>query len=369
MPSFTFSSDVTTEGLTRAREVLAHLWSGWRLVVLAGLLTLALGETYMRMPFLVPRLEYMPDRELDARLMPGQRGYLWLANMSMRTPPISVNREGHRGAEDDWRRPVILVVGDSEWFGAGVEDEEAWPRVLERRLNTPPRVPPVHVVNASQPGFGAYHEAVVIDRALTRHRVDALIVRVSIGQRNFLPVPETERDARLAAAERRSTLRRWSRFLPFLANKLEAQLPSIRSAFIPAALRRRGRSGDEFSERVGRAMATSAMPWWLRIRERAEATGTPVLFVLHEPIPSPATDALDVALKSLAERHPLAHIVRLGPEVFGLDPTEPVDELRRTLRTRLTVGRDPHANPLQHRLIAWAMADALRSLELPAGRR
>jgi hypothetical protein len=359
---------VTRSRPARACEVIGHLWSGWRLVLLATLLALALGETYMRLPFVLPRLEYEPDRELESRLAAGQRGYLWLANMSMRTPPISVNREGHRGPEDDWRRPVILVVGDSEWFGAGVEDEEAWPRVLERRLNTPAPPQAVHVVNASQPGFGPYHQAVVIDRVLARHRVDALIVRVSIGQRNFLPVPEAERDARVAAAKRRATLRRWSRFLPFLTNKLEAQLPSIRAALIPAALRRRGRSGDEFSERVGRAMATEAVPWWLRMRERAEATRTPVLFVLHEPIPSPATDALDVALKSLAEGHPLARIVRLGPEVFGLDPSTSVEELRRTLRTRLTVGRDPHANPLQHRLIAQAMADALRSLELPAAR-
>jgi len=359
---------VTTARPARASEVLGHLGAGWRFALLVTLLALALGETYMRLPFLLPRLEYEPDRELEARLAAGQRGYLWLANMSMRTPPISVNREGHRGPEDDWRRPVILVVGDSEWFGAGVEDEEAWPRVLERRLNTPAPPQPVHVVNASQPGFGPYHEAVVIDRALARHQVDAVIVRVSIAQRNFLPVPEAERDARVAAAERRAVLRRWSRFLPFLANKLEAQLPSIRAAFIPTPLRRRGKSGDELTERVGRAMATDAVPWWLQMRERAEATGTPLLFVLHEPIPSPSTDALDVALRSLAEGHPVTHIVRLGPEIFGLDPSAPVEQLRRTLRTRLTVGRDPHANPLQHRLIAQAMADALRSLELPPAR-
>jgi hypothetical protein len=368
MPSSTSSSDVTTQGLTRAREVLGHLWSGWRLVLLAGLLTLALGETYLRLPFLLPRLEYMPDRELDARLMPGQRGYLWLANMSMRTPPISVNREGHRGAEDDWRRPVILVVGDSEWFGAGVEDEEVWTRVLERRLNTPPRAEPVHVVNASQPGFGPYHQAVVIDRELARHHVEVLIVRVSIAQRNFRPVPEAERDARVAAAERRAALRRWTQFPPFLATKLEAQLPSIRAAFIPAPLRRQGWSGEDLSDRAGRAMATEASPWWRRMSDRAEGAGTPLLFVLHEPIPLPSNGPLEDALRSLAAGHPHTHIVDLGPAIFGLDPSAPVEELRRTLRTRLTLGRDPHANPLQHRLIAQAMDNALRSLELPAAR-
>src|SRR4030095_6065600 len=141
--------------------------------------------------------------------------------------------EGHRGPEDDWRRPVILVVGDSEWFGAGVEDEEAWPRVLERRLNTPAPPQPVHVVNASQPGFGPYHAAVVIDRALARHRVGALSVPLSTPQLTSLPVPEAERDARVAAAERRAALRRWSRFLPFLAHKLEDPLPSLRAALIP----------------------------------------------------------------------------------------------------------------------------------------
>jgi hypothetical protein len=354
-------------GLARAREVLGHLWSGWPLVLLVLVLTLGLGEAYLRLPVVLPRLEFEADRELDARLAPGQRGFLWLANMSMRTPPITVNREGHRGAEDNWTRPVILVVGDSEWFGAGVEDEEVWSRVLERRLNSPPRRQPVHVVNASQPGYGPYHQAVVIDRLLARHPVDVLVVRVSIAQWNFRPVPEAERDARMAAAERRAALRRWTRLLPFLANKAEAQLPSIRAAFVPAALRRHGSVDEDLlPERMGPTMAAEAAPWWRRIIARAEAGGTTVVFVIHEPIPGPSAVVLEDALRSVTAGHPNAHLTRLGPDAFGLDPAAPVLELRRELRARLTVGRDPHANARQHQLIAQAIAGALRALDVPA---
>lgn len=357
---------ISHPGLARAREVLGHLWSGWRLVLLALVLTLTLGEVYLRLPVVLPRLEFEPDRELDARLAPGQRGFLWLANMSMRTPPITVNREGHRGAEDDWTRPVILVVGDSEWFGAGVEDEEVWPRVLERRLNSPPRGQPVHVVNASQPGYGPYHQAVVIDRLLARHPVDIMIVRVSIAQWNFQPVPEAERDARMAAADRRATLRHWTRVLPFLANKAEAQLPSIRAAFVLAALRRHGDPNGDLPERMGPAMAAEAAPWWRRMIQRTEASGTTLLFVIHEPIPGPSAVVLENALRSLTAGHRDAHVTRLGPDAFGLDPAAPVLELRRELRARLTVGRDPHANARQHQLIAQAIAGALGALDVPA---
>jgi hypothetical protein len=367
MPSSISSSDVTPHpGLARAREVLGHLGTGWRLVLLALVLTLALGEAYLRLPVVLPRLEFEPDRELDARVAPSQRGFLWLANMSMRTPPITVNREGHRGAEDNWTRPVILVVGDSEWFGAGVEDEEVWPRVLERRLNSPPRRPPVHVVNASQPGYGPYHQSVVIDRLLAHHPVDVLVVRVSIAQWSFRPVPEAERDARMAAAERRAALRRWTRLLPFLANKAEAQLPSIRAAFVPAALRRHRGGDDDLPERMGPIMAAEAAPSWRRLIERAETGGTTVLFVIHEPIPGPSAVVLENALRALTAGHPDAHVTRLGADAFGLDPAAPVLELRRELRARLTVGRDPHANARQHQLIAQAVAGALSALDVPA---
>jgi hypothetical protein len=115
-------------------------------------------------------------------------------------------------------------------------------------------------------------------------------------------------------------------------------------------------------------MAAEASPWWRRMSEQAEAARTPLLFVLHEPIPSSSTGPLHDALQSLAAAHPHTHIVDLGPATFGLDPRASVAELRRELRIRLTLGRDPHANPLQHQLIAQALDDALRALEILATR-
>ena len=42
------------------------------------------------------------------------------------------------------------------------------------------------------------------------------------------------------------------------------------------------------------------------------------------------------------------------------------DRLLNALRTRLTIGLDPHANVLQHRLIAQALGRALHEMEIPA---
>ncbi len=342
------------------------LASSWRFVGLAIVLTLLLGEVYMRLPFVLPRLEYEPDRELDGRLAPRQHGYVWLANMSLQSPAISINREGHRGVDREWRRPTILVVGDSEWFGAGVDDDEVWTSQLESDLNSPSREKPVQVVNASHPGFGPFHQAMVIERLLARHAVDAILVRVSPGQHQFRPVPEGERDGRVAAAHRRATLRRWTKFLPFLVNKLEAQVPAIRAALTPHVLQRRREPGEGLSVAVGRAMAAEAMPWWQRMADHAEAKGAPLVFVVHDPVSAPAAAPLEAALRSVAAAHRAAHVVRLGPEAFGLDPTAPTDQLRRALRTRLTIGLDPHANVLQHRLIAQALGRALHEMEIPA---
>ena len=286
---------------------------------------------------------------------------MWLANMSLRSPTIVLNRDGHRGRHTEWSKPVVLVVGDSEWFGAGVSDESVWTQVLERELRRRPGLQEVQVVNASHPGDGAYHEFVVTRRVLAKHSVEAIIARISISQRNFGAIAPGDQAQRLEQASWRYRVRRVTKFLPFLANKLEAQLVSIRDAFIPHMFRRQGRSADWRTGSVGQKMWLEMHVWWMEIIALAGAKGIPVMFVVHDLEGTPATDVLLAHVEELAGRHENVHVSRLGPERFGLD-TADREALRRIVHETLTLGRDPHGNALQHALVARAiLADGDRS--------
>lgn len=341
----------------RHRSIVSQL-------VLVGVLTLLIGEAYMRMPFVLPPLEYRADGELGGRLAGNQVGYLWLANMSLKSRPITLNPDGHRGEATDWSHPVVLALGDSEWFGAGVDDSDVWTAVLERALRSDPRLSGLSVVNASHPGHGPYHEYVVARRLLAAHDVEALLVRVAIGQRYFKPVPVEQQAQLVRAAERRAIVRRVTKFGPFLYNKVEAQLPSIRAAMRPHFLAAGGGAGDGAAPvDVGRAMAREARTWWDQLADLATARQIPVVFVVHDIEDRPSARALEETLRAVASSHRGVYVVRLGPEAFGLERIGPA-ERPRVIRERLTLGRDPHANVEQHRLIASEILRYLRQTEL-----
>jgi hypothetical protein len=85
----------------RLRVVIALGQATWWQLLLAVTLVFALGETYMRLPFVAQQLEYQPDLELGGRLASDQRGFIWLANMSLKSPTITLNHDGHRGRDTD----------------------------------------------------------------------------------------------------------------------------------------------------------------------------------------------------------------------------------------------------------------------------
>jgi len=335
--------------------ILGHCWAARVQVLLTIALTLGLGEACMRLPIGLRQLEYEPDADLDGRLAPSQVGYVWLANMSLQSPRITLNRDGHRGADTDWAQPVVLAVGDSEWFGAGVADDEVWTRHLERDLRPATGLERLQVVNAGHPGFGPYHEFVAFRRVLRAHRVEAVIVRVAIGQRNFGPVPAAERQQRLKAAQRRAVVRRVTKFLPFVFNKVEAQMDAVRAALVPRVLRR---PAGGLERGLGRAMALEARPWWDALAALAEANNIPVVFVIDDVRGELPARELEAELRSIEASRRIVTVERLGPERFGLDPQSPA--IGRIVRETLVLERDPHANSLQHRLLGRAVFDSLR---------
>jgi hypothetical protein len=96
---------------------------------------------------------YRPDPTLSHALRPSWSGRQGSFEFDV---GVRINRRGLRGREVSAQPEAgtfrILVVGDSVAFGWGVEEEETFERVLERRLNEGARV---EVINAGVPGYSA----------------------------------------------------------------------------------------------------------------------------------------------------------------------------------------------------------------------
>lgn len=309
----------------------------WEIAAVAGLALVA-GEVYLRLPFGRP-LEYQPDEELVAVLAPGQRS-AW----------ETVNRDGHRGKETDWSAPVILAVGDSQGWGAGVADDEVWTARLEGFLKRQRTYAAFQVVNASHPGHGPYQHYQRARRVLEKRRVDAVIVRASLEDWNFRPAPPEQVPQLIEEARFRQSVRRYTKVVPFLVKRVKEQAASIQTTFRP----RPAAASPGLSRERGERMWREHGPWWERLADLAHRHDVPLVFLVYDPLGLPGSAVLHDRLRDFAEKRTGAHVFRLGPEAFGLRGGSP-EERDREFRTRFALPHDPHANPLQHEVIGRAV--------------
>lgn len=123
----------------------------------------------------VPRSDFFrmiresADPVLSYELVPGSSvSYSGAMKSVGRTTTISINSMGFRDREVGATAPPgvtrILAVGDSFTIGLGVEGHEAWPKVLERRLNEA-RPGSFEVLNLGVPGYNLRQ----VVRHLQRH--------------------------------------------------------------------------------------------------------------------------------------------------------------------------------------------------------
>jgi lysophospholipase L1-like esterase len=114
-----------------------------------------------------------PDRLLGWSPLPGARTRL-------RSPgefdvAVRINRQGFRA---DREYPLdlppgirrIVAVGDSFTFGNGVEVEDAFPSLLERRL------PATEVINLGVPGYGVDQQLLMLESRGLRFRPDVVLL-------------------------------------------------------------------------------------------------------------------------------------------------------------------------------------------------
>ncbi|WP_096331005.1 hypothetical protein [Nannocystis exedens] len=132
---------------------------------------------------------YVADPQLGVRLQPGASMGFKLGRNPRTT--IRVNASGYRGT--DWPEPPqareIVVVGDSQVFGLGVEDAETFSARLAERTGRP-------VLNAGVPTYGPREYLEVARELLVQRRPATVVVVLNFVNDPFeLERPNTERHA------------------------------------------------------------------------------------------------------------------------------------------------------------------------------
>lgn len=168
---------------------------GWRgkvaLVAAACLLALLIGEAGARWLFyrefservrLFERADMMlicePGKEYEFRLKPNHSGSNVLSGWTWR---LTTNSRGFRGREIDPKKAAnvfrIVFVGDSVTFGVGVEDEEVFPRLLEKRLNGGAvSGRKVECVNLGVPGYNTTQEYWLLREQFDEEEPDLVVL-------------------------------------------------------------------------------------------------------------------------------------------------------------------------------------------------
>ena len=131
---------------------------------------------------------YVADAELGVRLEPGATMRFQLRKNPLTT--IHVNSRGYRG--DEWPAPAageVIVVGDSQVFGLGVEDGETFSAALAARSGRP-------VLNAGVPTYGPQEYLAVARELLAERRASAVVVVLNFVNDPFeIDRPNRERHA------------------------------------------------------------------------------------------------------------------------------------------------------------------------------
>jgi lysophospholipase L1-like esterase len=121
---------------------------------------------------------YRPDGALGFTLRPGVRVRHVDRDFAV---TVSVNALGGRGPERPATRTPgvarILLLGDSFAFGWGVEEQESFGAVLERRLAE--RVGPVEVVSAAVPGYSTDQHYIYLRTRGLALRPDVILLATS----------------------------------------------------------------------------------------------------------------------------------------------------------------------------------------------
>ncbi|MFT3712136.1 MAG: hypothetical protein QM817_31215 [Archangium sp.] len=153
--------------------------------VLKVLLGLTLGLVIAEFAFRMrddgafPHLNfYVADEALGARLQPNASMKLRVGENNPLTT-VTTNSRGYRGAE--WAAPSpndVLVVGDSQTFGLGVNDDETFSAKLAKELNAP-------VLNLGVPTWGPLEYSAALEEQLKDRKPRACVYVLNLANDLF----------------------------------------------------------------------------------------------------------------------------------------------------------------------------------------
>ncbi len=149
--------------------------------VIAGLLVavaLAEGAFWLRDRGAFPHVNfYVPDAKLGVRLRPGATERISFGGNPVTR--VRINSDGTRGAAlPPGRANEILVVGDSQTFGLGVEEGETFAARLAALTGRP-------VVNAGVPTYGPGEYDAVVEEMLARRHPTTVVYVVNMANDLF----------------------------------------------------------------------------------------------------------------------------------------------------------------------------------------
>ena len=317
------------------------------------------GELDFRLFDHETRLEYDVHDELYWRLRPNQMGYEWLAHMTLKTPPITINSLGLRGPEieiDAPNRYRILAIGSSSALGSGVKDEETWTAVLQEKLRA--RNLPVDVLNAANPGWGPFQHATLIEHEFHKYNPDVAIVMIANGDFGFLPKStEAEKRAFLEKSRRRKRILAISPFLTYALRKSEVICTRLKNRITEIVSKATATSRENKSEK--RPQVPNSCNWmrnkiyWTKIADFAEQHKFPIIFYILNPEDFAAIKDLANYLCQLASGKRFVQIVELTSRDIPVSTRQdPWTFAQRHLR----IPGDGHPNIEYHRLMADRLA-------------
>jgi hypothetical protein len=115
---------------------------------------------------------YLPDPDLGVRLEPGATERIAFGGNPITS--VRINAAGYRGA--DWPAPApgeLVVVGDSQVFGLGVEEDQTFAARLAARTHRP-------VINAGVPTYGPDEYRAVIGELLAQRHPATVVLALNM---------------------------------------------------------------------------------------------------------------------------------------------------------------------------------------------
>jgi len=161
------------------------------LALTALIATLAVAELILRAVGPTPAVtglrslhEARPDRAWLYGLRPGAVGRLEVSGDVL----YRINADGFRDRRYARPKPPgtfrVVVLGDSIAFGYGVEERDAFPKVLEARLSELAPEAHIEVVNLGVSGYNAYTEAELLKDVGVTYEPDLVLLQFCINDLN-----------------------------------------------------------------------------------------------------------------------------------------------------------------------------------------